>query len=227
MDGVHDLGGEPGFGEVDRLGEDEVFHERWEASVFAMVNSAAIAGAYQNSDQFRHAIERINPEAYLTHGYYGRWLGGLETLLVEAGIVTQAEIDERAVSLGASADDLVAAQPSTDPDQQLPRNPSPDAYRQIDAAPLFQVGDQVFTEAQSKPGHTRLPAYARRKPGVIISHHGGWVYPDTNAHGQGEQPQHLYTVSFRSEDLWGTPGFTVTLDLFEPYLLAPTAGEPS
>ena len=45
MDGIHDLGGKPGYGKVDRRGEDEVFHERWEAVVYCMVNAAARAGA--------------------------------------------------------------------------------------------------------------------------------------------------------------------------------------
>ena len=74
----------------------------------------------------------------------------------------------------------------------------------------------LFTRSE---GHTRLPAYARNKLGEIIALHGGRVYPDTNAHGLGEQPQHLYTVRFSSEELWDRAGFSVALDLFEPYLL--------
>ncbi|MDA0978473.1 MAG: nitrile hydratase subunit beta [Proteobacteria bacterium] len=96
MDGVHDLGGKPGFGKVERTDDSKVFHERWEASVFTMVNAAAAAGAFANTDQFRHAIERIDPGAYLEDGYYGRWLGGIETLLVESGLLSQADIDTRA-----------------------------------------------------------------------------------------------------------------------------------
>ena len=50
---------------------------------------------------------------------------------------------------------------------------------------------------------------------------GGWVFPDTNAHGRGENPQHLYTVAFSGVELWGSDaesGVVVHLDLFEPYL---------
>jgi nitrile hydratase len=81
------------------------------------------------------------------------------------------------------------------------------------------VGDTVQTLSDPVEGHTRLPEYARGKVGTIIMHHEGWVYPDTNAHGKGEQPQHLYTVRFSSKVLWGSNGFSVSLDLFEPYLL--------
>ncbi len=70
MDGVHDLGGKPGFGRVDKSGGEKVFQATWEAKVFAMVNAGAMAGAWHNVDRFRHAIERVHPEAYLAHGYY-------------------------------------------------------------------------------------------------------------------------------------------------------------
>ena len=102
MDGIHDLGGKPGYGEVDKKESHIVFQNRWEAAVFAMVNAIARAGAFQNIDQFRHAIERINPYAYLHHGYYGRWLGAIENLLLEAGLIDQSELNQRAMEVGAS-----------------------------------------------------------------------------------------------------------------------------
>ncbi len=79
----------------------------------------------------------------------------------------------------------------------------------------------VRTRDRGVHGHTRLPAYARGRRGTVVSLHGGWVYPDTNAHGRGENPQHLYTVAFDGAELWGVdsePGVVVHLDLFEPYL---------
>ena len=65
------------------------------------------------------------------------------------------------------------------------------------------------------------PFCYKQERGAVISTHGGWVYPDTNAHGRGENPQHLYTVAFDGAELWGAdaePGVVVHLDLFEPYL---------
>jgi nitrile hydratase len=47
------------------------------------------------------------------------------------------------------------------------------------------------------------------------------VFPDSNARGLGENPQHLYNVRFAAADLWGDaaePGTAVHIDLFEPYL---------
>jgi len=218
MDGIHDLGGKPGYGKVDKGTGSEVFHDRWEAAVFAMTNAIGRAGAFRNVDRFRHAIERIHPEAYLQHGYYGRWLGAIENLLVESGIIGQGELNRRTLARGGSETDLVAAQPADLPDAMGPAPSGSGSRRQLASAPRFAEGDVVRTVKNPVAGHTRLPAYARGQPGEIVARQGGWVFPDTNAHGLGEQPQHLYTVRFSSEDLWHKPGFSVSLDLFEPYL---------
>lgn len=249
MDGVHDLGGKPGYGRVAAQAGEPVFQARWEAAVFAMMRATAAAGALGNADRFRHAIERIHPGAYLTQGYYGRWLGGLENLLVEAGLITQEEIRAKLLEAGVADEGLVAAQPARRPpplapeaqethdaqktqarqgqetqgaqktqEAQKTQARQASAQRRSAASPLFQPGDLVQTAADAKPCHTRLPAYARGKRGQVIAHHGAWVFPDSNAHGEGENPQHLYTVSFASETLWQGPGFHVHLDLFEPYL---------
>jgi nitrile hydratase len=70
-------------------------------------------------------------------------------------------------------------------------------------------------------GHTRLPRYARGKVGVVERDHGTHVFPDTNAHGLGESPQHLYSVRFSGRELWGAgspPNDSVCLDLWDDYL---------
>ncbi len=66
-----------------------------------------------------------------------------------------------------------------------------------------------------------MPAYVRSRTGTVVAQHGGWVYPDSNAHGKGEAPVHLYTVAFPGTELWGEdaePGVILNIDLFEPYL---------
>lgn len=70
-------------------------------------------------------------------------------------------------------------------------------------------------------GHTRLPRYVRGRQGQIHQHHGAHVFPDTNAHFQGEQPQHLYSVRFPAQELWGEKASAtdaVYVDLWESYL---------
>ena len=51
--------------------------------------------------------------------------------------------------------------------------------------------------------------------------HGPQTFPDTNAHGLGEQPQPLYSVRFEADELWGDsaePRGAVYLDLWDSYL---------
>jgi ribosomal protein L21E len=90
-----------------------------------------------------------------------------------------------------------------------------------DRAPRFQKGEQVRTIAANPWHHTRLPAYAKGKTGTIVDHRGSFVFPDSNAHGQGEQPQHVYSVRFEAADLWGAQhgdADALYLDLWEAYL---------
>ena len=231
MDGIHDLGGKHGFGPIDTREEGPAFTERWHAGVFTIQRGLFFSGVARNADHFRHAIERIDPVSYLVDGYYGRWLGGVETLLAEAGQLDQKELTARAAALGAPAEARIAARPSAAPDQfapppaagakQQPRVRN--SRRETSSAPRFAIGQLVRTAAKPVDGHTRLPAYARGAVGEVVAHHGAWVYPDTNAHGRGEQPQHLYTVAFCGDVLWGSAGdadLEVCLDLFEPYLAA-------
>ena len=85
----------------------------------------------------------------------------------------------------------------------------------------FATGDRVRTRMINPRGHTRLPRYARGRAGVIERVHGCHVFPDSNAHGRGEDPQWLYTVRFSASELWGPdadPASSVTIDAFEPYL---------
>ncbi|MEM7218182.1 MAG: nitrile hydratase subunit beta [Pseudomonadota bacterium] len=222
MDGIHDQGGRPGNAPIDTdSGAAAALDPRWHAAVFASINALFASGVAANTDYFRHAIERIDPDCYLEHGYYGRWLGAAETMLVEAGVISTAEIDARARERGASSADRVAARPGTRPEGLTPGDAG-SAQRTLAAAPRYAIGERVRTARDAQPGHTRLPAYARDAVGTVIAWHDGWVFPDSHAHGRGEDPQHLYTIAFERSALWpdseAGPGDTVCLDLFEPYL---------
>ena len=70
-------------------------------------------------------------------------------------------------------------------------------------------------------GHTRLPRYVRGKNGTIARHHGIFVFPDTNAQFAGEKPQHVYSVRFKAQELWGeqaSPRDSIYLDMWDDYL---------
>lgn len=219
MDGIHDLGGKEGFGQVQVEEEEPYFHERWESAVFAMVLNLG-----DNTDRFRHSVERIDPVSYLTDTYYGRWLGGLESKLVEEGLVSPNEIKEKLLSLGVTDEGRVAARPSEKIAKEVKTKTSqdyPGAARSIESEPLFKEGQAIITEPNGVEGHTRLPTYVRGKQGTVVALHGGWVFPDTHAHGLGENPEHLYTVSFSGTELWGQSAeadLEIRIDLFESYI---------
>ena len=92
MAGVHDLGGAPG-GPVRKEGNET---EDWERLADAITIALDIKGI-KTTDQHRRAIESL--ENYRELGYYERWVAGTEELLVEKGILTREEIDERAAEV--------------------------------------------------------------------------------------------------------------------------------
>jgi len=207
VDGIHDLGGMHGFGRVER--DEVVFHAPWERRAFGLVMATPIDG---NTDDFRHAIERLDPALYLSAGYHGRWLAALEVRLRERGLLDSDDVDRRGGR--AARPSAVAAHGGIG---HRPRRHEPD--RPI-ARPRFAAGDRVRTRDLHPAGHTRLPRYARGREGVVTRVHPPFPFPDTVAHGLGEDPQPLYGVTFLAATLWGEGDHRVTLDLFEPYLEA-------
>jgi nitrile hydratase len=85
----------------------------------------------------------------------------------------------------------------------------------------FKPGDKVRTRNMNPEGHTRLPRYARGRAGEIARVHGTHVFPDSSAHGLGDDPQWLYSVRFSAAELWGHDSCdSMHIDLWEPYLEA-------
>jgi nitrile hydratase subunit beta len=216
VNGAQDLGGMMGFGPVRSEPEDLRFHADWEHRVMAMV---VATGATQRwtIDAARHARESMPPGEYLTSSYYEIWTRGLEALLVEAGLVTVEELGQgRALDPGEPLTHVLSPR---DVSQALATGSPYD--RPVAEEARFTVGDRVRTRNLHPTGHTRLPRYARAKEGVIVRLHGGFVFPDTNAHGGGECPQWLYTVRFEARELWGDsadPALTVAIDAWQSYL---------
>jgi nitrile hydratase subunit beta len=217
MERVHDMGGRTRFfGPLPPIDPDEpVFHAEWEAKTFALALLAnRVSGA--NLHAFRHAIERVPEEEYLS-GYYQRWLASAEILLLDSGILAPGAVEARARRLAGADDDEPPA-----PEPHKPAMPSggPGNLRTVDAPPAFAVGDTVTARTEEPAPHTRLPAYVRGRTGTVVALRPGQVFPDTAAQFTGENPQQVYEVRFDARELWGAdaePG-SVTVDLFESYL---------
>src|SRR3954470_20265787 len=95
MDGVHDLGGRNGCGAVRTTHDAKAFHARWEVRVNSLYAHAVRSGIF-NMDEYRYAIERMDPRHYLAASSYERSLTSLATLCVEKGLVNRKELERRA-----------------------------------------------------------------------------------------------------------------------------------
>lgn len=217
MNGGQDLGGVMGFGAIDAEADEPVFHADWEKRALAVTLAAGALGEW-NIDRSRHARENRSPADYLTSSYYELWTKGLSVLLLGEGLVGQDEIDAgralhpprptRREPLKAERVAQVLA--SGSPYDRPPSTP-----------PTFAVGDRVRANIAFPSSHTRLPRYAMGKSGVIAAVHGAFVFPDSNALSQGEDPRWCYAVRFSGPELWGPDAdrsVEVMIDLWEPYL---------
>ena len=97
MPAVHDRGGLPTDEPIDRAEHEWA---DWEHVTNALVGVLRRHGLI-NVDELRRGIEAMAPAEYESASYYERWSASIETLLVEKGILTQAEIDAAAATLDA------------------------------------------------------------------------------------------------------------------------------
>ena len=216
MNGVHDMGGMTCFGPILREENEPLFHAPWERRVFSMMMLAM--GQVDTLDAFRHAIERMDPAHYLSSTYYEHWLAALETLAIEKGLLTKEEL-ATGMATATSREEKTPLPPEAIP--TIVQGGAPCSRQTGRLTPRFKPEDRVVTRNLNLSGHTRLPRYVRGKQGIIARVHGTFVYPDTNAHGGGEQPQPLYSVRFDAVELWGSTAVgrdSLYIDLWEDYL---------
>jgi nitrile hydratase subunit beta len=203
MDGVHDLGGKQGFGRVQYSQDAQVFHALWEKKANCLYGHAVRLGIF-NMDEYRHAIERMEPRFYMSAGYYERTLTSLASLLVEKQLLSRDELNRRAGGIVPLALPTAAGR-------------SNNAIRQS-----FKPGDKVQVLNEFVPGHVRLPAYIRGKIGVVVAISPAYPFPDAHAHGVHATDEPTYDVRFDSHDLWGADcdAAKVHVGVFESYLQA-------
>jgi nitrile hydratase len=201
MDGIHDLGGRQGFGKVRYTLDAPAFHAQWEVRANSLYGYAVRRGVF-NMDEYRYAIERMEPRHYLGASYYERTLTSLATLCVEKGLTTPEELERRA---GGGFPLSGTAAPG--------RSNAEDARR-------FSVGDRVRVRTEHVPGHVRMPGYIRGKSGVVVGVSPPYPFPDAHAHGVAAREEPTYDVRFRSEDLWpdSADRAQVHVGVFESYL---------
>ncbi|MCE3554629.1 nitrile hydratase subunit beta [Pseudonocardia sp. RS11V-5] len=223
MNGVFDLGGTDGMGRVVTDTDEPVFRAEWEKAAFAMFSNCFRAGFF-GIDSFRHSIEKMDAAEYLLSNYYEHWVHVIEDFGAQKGVIDVAELEKRTRYF------------LDNPDAPLPERKDPEllafvdavvkagapAQRESDKIAKFSVGDTVTVTADSPYGHTRRARYIRGRTGEITGAHGTYIYPDSAGNGGPEAPEHLYTVRFTSQELWGPdaaePHDVVYFDVWEPYL---------
>jgi len=201
MDGMHDMGGKQGFGAVRYTQNANAFHTDWEVRANSLYVFAVRRGIF-NMDEYRHAIERMDARHYVAASYYERSLTSLATLLVEKGIVTREELEQRAQG-------------------QFPlAAPSAQGRTNAPARASFQPGDRVRVRADYVPGHVRMPGYIRGKIGVVVSESPAYPFPDAHAHALKAEDEPTYDVRFRSGELWpdSADSALVHVAVFQSYL---------
>jgi nitrile hydratase beta subunit len=201
MDGMHDLGGRQGFGTVRYTIDAPAFHAQWEVRANSLYAHAVRLGLF-NMDEYRHAIERMEPRHYLAASYYERSLTSLATLCVEKGVLSHAELEARA----GGGFPLAA--------------PSAPGRSNAAEAERFAIGDRVRVKNEHVAGHVRMPGYIRGKTGVVVGESPAYPFPDAHAHGVEARDEPTYDVRFRTEELWPTSADAalVHVGVFQSYL---------
>ena len=201
MDGMHDMGGRQGFGPVRHTHNAPAFHAEWEVRANSLYAFAVRLGIF-NMDEYRHAIERMEPRHYLTASYYERSLTSLATLLVEKGVVSREELENRAQGRFPLA------------------APSAHGRTNVPGRECFMPGDRVRVRQDYVPGHVRMPGYIRGKCGVVVSESPAYPFPDAHAHAVVAEDEPTYDVRFHSTDLWPNSAepALVHVGVFQSYL---------
>ncbi|GEM_PF-82703 len=220
MDGFHDLGGVQGFGRIphaiNTLSYKPVFKQDWEHLAYTLMFLGADHMKLYSVDEVRHAVERIEFRQQAGTQYYERYVIATASLMVEQGVITQAELD---AALGSH---FKLAAPARSGGRAAIAGRAP-----------FEVGDRVVVRDEYVAGHIRAPGYVRGKQGVVLHRTTEkWPFPDAIGHGDKSAAiQPTYHVQFSNRDVWGDAcdeGFVV-VDLFEGYLdkvaQAPVAGQ--
>jgi nitrile hydratase subunit beta len=94
--GVHDLGGQPA-GPIDRHEHEPSFWDRRVDALQQLMSDPR--RRFWRADEFRLAVESLEPADYRRLRYYERWISAVSRLLLEKGILTEEELRSRIETL--------------------------------------------------------------------------------------------------------------------------------
>ena len=91
--GVNDLGGLPGDEAVDR--EDHESHP-FEKRVNALLRLLSHPDRkMMRVDELRRGIESLNETEYVQYTYYERWVESIRRIMLEKGVLDEAELNRK------------------------------------------------------------------------------------------------------------------------------------
>tara|TARA_B100000401_G_scaffold413539_1_gene333783 strand:- start:141 stop:854 length:714 start_codon:yes stop_codon:yes gene_type:complete len=212
---------------------EPVFKFNWHAKALAITLATASVGKW-SIDKGRFFRECLPPIDYNRFSYYEKWISALTNLLIQKKLINTEELKNTVKEVQSNKNFSPKKKKQDHQDILRPQDVSltlgrggPSKRKNLNN-PKFKIGDKVKTLNYSPNifkigGHTRLPMYARGKLGKILLHHQSHVLPDKSAHELGDGQEHLYTVEFKSNELWGkTNGNAndlICIDLWESYLI--------
>lgn len=97
MRAVHDRGGWPGAGPIERAEHELLDWERRTDAMMQLLSSPE--KRIIRLDEMRRAIESLPLERYESLAYYERWVSALETLMIEKNVLTREEIERKLAEL--------------------------------------------------------------------------------------------------------------------------------
>ena len=214
MNGVHDMGGMQGMGDLGYERDEPMFHARWEGRVGALRIAMGAHGKWRG---IRTKIESIPGANYLRMSYYERWLTALTERIVESGLATRDEIETGRAEPGAPrATPALSAAAA----REAPLRP-PRTELDLKIPARFVPGQRVRGRNRHPTTHTRMPRYTCGRVGAVERDRGVFALPDTQVYFLDPKPQHVYLVRFAARELWGDDAparDAVYIDLWEDYL---------
>lgn len=220
MRNVHDVGGVLGYGPIDTSDDGKPFHAEYERLTLGLTIASMANGFLHAIDAHRYAKERLTPSALIRGEYWELFLAALEMNLVENGILDLDEIEERSGRPEPGATARVATPDGLHEMLDQILGHGVDLASELPEHRRFSVGDRIRTTVSIDRRHTRLPAYAMGRVGVVVAELPAYPLPDLVAHEPAGTREWTYRVRFEAAELWGTRARDVVLlDLFQSYLI--------
>ncbi len=95
----HDMGGQP----AGPVGPSEHEIEPWEKRIEAILRCMQLRETpIVTVDELRRGIEELPTTLYDSLTYYERWIASLTNIVVEKGVLTRAEIEQRMAAIKAA-----------------------------------------------------------------------------------------------------------------------------